>query len=134
MRSATIGDVAQRAGVPVATVSRLLDAMAPVADDAPQRTRDAIRQLRAQLHVALSASPRRTGAPGVVLPDLHGAFSSELLLGRADAERPPPRATRRELLLARLVTRAPATPPSPRVSARPGASRSTRSQIPETAP
>ena len=82
MSNATIRDVAREAGVSVATVSRVLNGTAPVADDTRRRILDAARQLRYQPHAAArSLSLRRTNALGVVLPDLHGEFFSELLRG-----------------------------------------------------
>jgi len=82
MREATIRDVAARAGVSVATVSRVLTGSAPVADPTRERVHEAVRTLGYAPHAgARSLSSRRTGALGVVLPDLHGEFFSELLRG-----------------------------------------------------
>jgi LacI family transcriptional regulator len=82
MSNATIRDVARQAGVSVATVSRVLNGTARVADGTRQRILDAARQLHYQPHAAArSLSLRRTNAVGVVLPDLHGEFFSELLRG-----------------------------------------------------
>ncbi len=82
MRSSTIRDVARLAQVSVATVSRVLNGSAPVADATRERILDAARELRYSPHgAARSLSSRRTGALGVILPDLHGEFFSELLRG-----------------------------------------------------
>ncbi len=79
---ATIKDVARKVGVSVATVSRVLNGSAPVREP----TRSAILKAAKELHFtpnasARSLSMRRTAALGVVLPDLHGEFFSELLRG-----------------------------------------------------
>jgi LacI family transcriptional regulator len=80
--SATIKDVARLAGVSVATVSRVLNASAPVRDATRARVLDVARQLRfAPNGSARTLSRRRSGALGVILPDLHGEFFSELLRG-----------------------------------------------------
>lgn len=78
----TIKDVARVAGVSVATVSRVLNASGPVADD----TRDRIHRVAQELRfvpngAARSLSTRRTGTLGVLLPDLHGEFFSEVIRG-----------------------------------------------------
>ncbi len=78
----TIKDVARAAGVSVATVSRVLNGSAPVLEPTRRRILDAARDLRFTPNAsARSLSMRRTTALGVVLPDLHGEFFSELLRG-----------------------------------------------------
>jgi LacI family transcriptional regulator len=78
----TIKDVARLAGVSVATVSRVLNASAPVNADTRSRVLEVTRQLRFSPNgAARSLSMRRTHALGVVLPDLYGEFFSELLRG-----------------------------------------------------
>lgn len=80
--AATIKDVARSAAVSVATVSRVLNGSAPVRDETRHRVLDAARELRFTPNAsARSLSTRRTTALGVVLPDLHGEFFSELLRG-----------------------------------------------------
>ena len=80
--SATIKDVARLAGVSVATVSRVLNASAPVRDETRARVLEIARELRfAPNGAARTLSRRRSGALGVILPDLHGEFFSELLRG-----------------------------------------------------
>jgi LacI family transcriptional regulator len=79
---ATIKDVARAAGVSVATVSRVLNASGAVAGE----TRDRIRRIAEELRfipndAARSLSTRRTGMLGVLLPDLHGEFFSEVIRG-----------------------------------------------------
>lgn len=81
-RSATIKDVARRAGVSVATVSRVMNGTAPVLAHTRERILTAARELHFTPNAsARSLSTRRTTALGVVLPDLHGEFFSELLRG-----------------------------------------------------
>ena len=78
----TIRDVARLAGVSVATVSRLLNASAPVRDETRTRVLQLAKELRfAPNSAARSLSRQRAGALGVILPDLYGEFFSELLRG-----------------------------------------------------
>lgn len=80
--ASTIRDVARRADVSVATVSRVMNASAPVREATRRRILDAASELRFTPNAsARSLSMRRTAALGVVLPDLHGEFFSELLRG-----------------------------------------------------
>jgi LacI family transcriptional regulator len=80
--SVTIKDVARLAGVSVATVSRVLNASAPVRDDTRARVLEVAGELRFSPNgAARSLSRQRAGALGVVLPDLYGEFFSELLRG-----------------------------------------------------
>jgi LacI family transcriptional regulator len=82
MSDATIRDVARHAQVSVATVSRALNGL----DNVRERTRDRILEAAKTLgyvpHAgARSLSLARTNAIGVVLPDLHGEFFSEIVRG-----------------------------------------------------
>lgn len=82
MKGATIHDVARAADVSVATVSRTLNGFETVA----QPTRDRVLQAAGELDYvphsgARSLSTRRTDTIGVLLPDLHGEFFSELIRG-----------------------------------------------------
>ena len=78
----TIRDVARLAKVSVATVSRVLNASAPVRDDTRARVLDVARELRfAPNGAARTLSRRQASAVGVILPDLYGEFFSELLRG-----------------------------------------------------
>jgi LacI family transcriptional regulator len=78
----TIKDVAQEAGVSVATVSRALNGHPNVAEAVRSNVREAAQRLRYIPHAgARSLSSRRTQTVGVVLPDLHGEFFSELMRG-----------------------------------------------------
>ncbi|HEU4630362.1 MAG TPA: LacI family DNA-binding transcriptional regulator [Gemmatimonadaceae bacterium] len=78
----TIRDVATRAGVSVATVSRVFNDSGPVHEETRRRIREAARELRyAPNSAARSLSTRRTSTLGVLLPDLHGEFFSEIIRG-----------------------------------------------------
>lgn len=80
--NATIKDVATRAGVSVATVSRVLNEKGLVREETVRRVLDAARDLEYVPHGgARSLSMRRTSTVGVVLPDLHGEFFSEVIRG-----------------------------------------------------
>lgn len=81
-QATTIRDVARAAGVSVATVSRVLNGTAPVREPTRRRILEVARELRFTPNAsARSLSMRSTAALGVVLPDLHGEFFSELLRG-----------------------------------------------------
>ncbi len=78
----TIKDVAREAGVSVATVSRAINGQGSVAPAVRERVLDVARRLDYTPHQAARAlSSRRTHTIGVVLPDLHGEFFSELIRG-----------------------------------------------------
>jgi LacI family transcriptional regulator len=80
--SATIRDVAGQAGVSVATVSRVINAKGSVRADTASRVLAVVRQLGYVPHgAARSLTTRRTHTLGVVLPDMHGDFFSELIRG-----------------------------------------------------
>lgn len=80
--SVTIKDVAREAKVSVATVSRALNGHENVADAVRKRVLRVAGELRySPHHAARSLSSRRTHTIGVVLPDLHGEFFSELMRG-----------------------------------------------------
>jgi len=78
----TIKDVAREAQVSVATVSRALNGHENVAESVRRHVLATADRLRYQPHAAArSLSSRRTQTIGVVLPDLHGEFFSELIRG-----------------------------------------------------
>src|SRR5690349_14884843 len=82
MPEATIRDVARRAQLSVATVSRALNGFENVSEDARERVSKAVQELGYVPHAgARSLSLARTNAIGVVLPDLHGEFFSEIVRG-----------------------------------------------------
>lgn len=81
-RAITIRDVARAAGVSVASASRALNGHSNVAEPMRHRVTEAARALHYVPHLgARSLSTRRTGAIGVVLPDLFGEFFSEMIRG-----------------------------------------------------
>jgi LacI family transcriptional regulator len=81
-REVTIKEVAARAGVSVATVSRVVNNKGPVARETWQRVIDACQALRYMPHgAARSLSIRRTNTVEVLLPDLYGEFFSEVIRG-----------------------------------------------------
>ena len=80
--SVTIRDVARAAKVSVATVSRALNGHDNVTEAVRRRVLAVAHELRySPHHAARSLSSRRTHTIGVVLPDLHGEFFSELMRG-----------------------------------------------------
>ena len=82
MAEATIRDVARRAQLSVATVSRALNGFENVSEAARERIAAAVAELGYVPHAgARSLSLARNNAIGVVLPDLHGEFFSEIVRG-----------------------------------------------------
>jgi len=80
--STTIKDVAKRAGVSIATVSRVLNDVGPVDTQTRHRVRNAAKDLRYVPNaLGRSLSIKRTDAIGLLLPDLFGEFFSEVLRG-----------------------------------------------------
>jgi DNA-binding LacI/PurR family transcriptional regulator len=80
--SFTITDVAQRAGVSIATVSRVLNGSTPVIDETAQRVRAAIEDLHYKPRAAARIlASRHTDTLGLLLPEIGGAFFSPLLRG-----------------------------------------------------
>jgi LacI family transcriptional regulator len=78
----TIRDVAAEAGVSVATVSRVFNSKGPIRQETFQRVLDVAAALQYVPHAgARSLSTRSTRTIGVVLPDLHGEFFSEVIRG-----------------------------------------------------
>jgi LacI family transcriptional regulator len=81
-RGATIKQVAHEAGVSVATVSRVLNDTGPVAEETRRRIRETAERLRYVPHgAARSLITNQTNAIGVLLPDIHGEFFSEVIRG-----------------------------------------------------
>lgn len=82
MAEATIRDVARHAEVSVASVSRALNGLTNVHPDTKARVLASAKKLGYVPHAgARSLSMARTHAIGVVLPDLHGEFFSEIVRG-----------------------------------------------------
>ena len=82
MKGATIRDVAKAADVSVATVSRTLNGIEKVAGTTRDRVLKIVSELDYIPHSGARAlSSKRTDTIGVLLPDLHGEFFSELIRG-----------------------------------------------------
>jgi LacI family transcriptional regulator len=80
--SASIKEVALKAGVSIATVSRVINDKGPVAGETRRRILEAIEQLRYVPHgAARSLITNQTDTIGVLLPDLYGEFFSEVIRG-----------------------------------------------------
>jgi LacI family transcriptional regulator len=83
----TIGDVAEQAGVSIATVSRVVNGRYGVAPDTFSRVQAVIADLGYESSlVARSLRSRRTNVIGIIVADLE-PFSAELLKGAARAIR-----------------------------------------------
>jgi LacI family transcriptional regulator len=79
---ATIKDVAREAAVSVATVSRVFNQSGLVSEETRRHVRAVAERLRYWPNgVARSLITSRTHALGVLLPDLHGEFFSEVIRG-----------------------------------------------------
>ena len=88
MKAATIRDVAQRADVSVASVSRVLNGAGPVTEATRNRVLEAVEALQYVPHSgARSLSTSKTNTIGVILPDLYGEYFSELIRGMDVAAR-----------------------------------------------
>lgn len=82
MAQATIRDVAREAKVSIASVSRALNGHENVHPDTRARVLEVVERLGYVPHAgARSLSIARAHAIGVVLPDLHGEFFSEIMRG-----------------------------------------------------
>ena len=82
MKPATIRDVAERAAVSVASVSRVLTGAGAVTEATRARVMAAVTELKYVPHSgARSLSTSKTHTVGVILPDLFGEFFSELIRG-----------------------------------------------------
>jgi len=87
-QSPTIADVARRAGVSIATVSRVLNGTTPVQDGTAKRVEEAITALRFVPRTAARVlASRRTNTIGLMLPEISGGFFSPLLRGIEGAAR-----------------------------------------------
>jgi len=82
LKAVTIRDVAREANVSIASASRALNGLSSVTESTRQQVLGAARRLRYVPHIgARSLSTRRTDTIGLVLPDLHGEFFSEVIRG-----------------------------------------------------
>jgi LacI family transcriptional regulator len=81
-RPSTIADVAQLAGVSIATVSRVLNGTTPVQNEKADRVRLAMEELQfVPRHAARVLASRRTNTIGLVLSEISGAFFPPMLKG-----------------------------------------------------
>ncbi len=81
-KPATIYDVAARAKLSIATVSRVLQGTGPVSEKARAKVGQAAAELNyVPLRAARSLAVQRHEAHGLVLPDLSGPFYGDLLMG-----------------------------------------------------
>jgi LacI family transcriptional regulator len=79
---ASIEDVAKRANVSISTVSRVINRRELVNVKTRERVEEAIRELRYRPNAfARGLMLRKSGIIGLVLPDLHGEFYSEIIRG-----------------------------------------------------
>lgn len=84
----TVYDVAKEANVSIATVSRVFNNSTSVAETTQHKVRLAADKLNYVPHLgARNLMTRRTDTIGVVLPDMHGEFFSELVKGLDSAAR-----------------------------------------------
>ncbi len=82
----TVKEVAARAGVSTATVSRVLAGAIGVRPDPARRVREAARQLGYQPNrVARNLRMRATRTAGVLIPDIENPFFTNLVCGIEDA-------------------------------------------------
>lgn len=78
----TIKDVAQKANVSIATVSRVLHNLGGYSDKTKQKVDQSIKELKYQPNaIARGLINKRTQTIGVLFPDVSSAFSSDLLHG-----------------------------------------------------
>jgi LacI family transcriptional regulator len=79
---ATIYEVAQRAGVSIATVSRALRGSDYVSETTRRRVLEAVEELRFRpSRLGQSLAEGRHAANGIVFPDLSGPYYAEVVLG-----------------------------------------------------
>jgi LacI family transcriptional regulator len=79
---ASIEDVAKLANVSISTVSRVINRRALVNEETCKRVEAAIRELSYRPNAfARGLMLRKSGIVGLVLPDLHGEFYSEIIRG-----------------------------------------------------
>ena len=81
-RPSTIADVAEKARVSIATVSRVLNGTTPVKAEKADRVRLAMEELQfVPRHAARVLASRRTNTIGLLLPEISGAFFPPMLKG-----------------------------------------------------
>src|SRR5574341_1227734 len=79
---ATMADVAKRAGVSMSTVSRVINASVPVAEETAARVRSVIAELNFVPHAAARGlATKHASTLGLVVPDIASPFLIPLLRG-----------------------------------------------------
>ena len=87
-RPPTIADVAQKAAVSIATVSRVLNGTTPVHAEKAERVHRAMEELQFMPHTAArTLASRRTNTIGLILDEIGRDFFSPLLRGIEAAAR-----------------------------------------------
>jgi LacI family transcriptional regulator len=87
-KSSTIADVAKRAGVSIATVSRVINGNTPVVVATAERVHAAIKELNFVPRTAARVlASRRTNTIGLLLPEIGGWFFPSMLRGIESAAR-----------------------------------------------
>lgn len=82
VKSLTISDVAERAGVSIATVSRVINGNTPVVEETAERVRAAIAELNfVPRTAARTLASRKTNTIGLILSEIGGSFFPLLLKG-----------------------------------------------------
>lgn len=77
---ATITDIAELAGVSIATVSRVVNGTAEVDPEMADRVRAAVKELNYRPHAAARGlKTQKTHTLGLVLPEIGGAYFAEML-------------------------------------------------------
>jgi DNA-binding LacI/PurR family transcriptional regulator len=78
----TIADVAERAGVSIATVSRVINQTGPVAEETAAQVQVAIAELKYVPHAAARGlASRKTQTLGLLLPGISDQFTAAMLRG-----------------------------------------------------
>jgi LacI family transcriptional regulator len=81
-KASRLKDVAARAGVSTATVSRVLNGLGPTSEDVRGRVFRAAKELDYHPNwLAKSLRARRTNTIGLVLPDIENPFFTSLVKG-----------------------------------------------------
>jgi LacI family transcriptional regulator len=85
-QSTNIVEVAKKAGVSIATVSRVINGSGKVREKTKERVLAVVQELKYSPNpAARGLIMRRTEAIGLLLPDLHGEFFSEIIRGADEA-------------------------------------------------
>ena len=84
-KMATLTDVAKRANVSIATVSRYINNVGFISEELKSNIECAVKELNYSPNkVAQNLSKGRTGTVGIIIPDISNPFFPELVKGAAD--------------------------------------------------